>query len=103
MRNPHVIWAAVAIVAMLILGAVTLALKDKDVTVILTLAGLVAVPVLGAFGAAVYQKLDRVQEASNGSMKAVMDQLQKTQDTLTALALSSTPTAPSSTAGTSDQ
>jgi hypothetical protein len=87
MKNPHVIWAAVLIVFIMVAGAVTLVALDKDVTVILSLAGLVAVPVLSAFGVAVYQKLDQVKEASNGNLARVMDMQQKTQAQLTQLAL----------------
>jgi hypothetical protein len=87
MKNPHVIWAAVLIVFIMTGGAVTLVALDKDVTVILSLAGLVAVPVLSAFGVAVYQKLDQVKEASNGNLSRVMDMQQKTQAQLTQLAL----------------
>jgi hypothetical protein len=87
MKNPHVIWAAVIIVFIMVAGAVTLVALDKDVTVILSLAGLVAVPVLSAFGVAVYQKLDQVKEASNGNLSRVIDMQQKTQAQLTQLAL----------------
>lgn len=91
MKNPHTIWAAVVVVVVLVLGAVTLVILDKDVSIILTLAGLVAVPVLGAFGAAVYQKLDQVKEASNGNLARIMEMQQETQRQLTNLALSMTP------------
>jgi hypothetical protein len=101
MKNPHVIWAAVAIVVALVGGAVALVAMDKDVSVILTLAGLVAMPVLGAFGAALYQKLDQVKDASNGHLTAsnatlnrMMEMQQKTQEQLTTLALSMNPQAP---------
>jgi hypothetical protein len=87
MKNPHVIWAAVVIVFMLVSGAVTLVALDKDVTVILTLAALVAIPVLSAFGVAVYHKLDQVKEASNGNLERLLDMQQKTQNQLTQLAL----------------
>lgn len=99
MKNPHVIWASVVIVAMLNIGAVTLVAMDKDVTIILSLAGIVAVPVLGAFGVAVYQKLDQVHANSNSNLTRVLDMQQKTQDQLTALAMSMTPvSAPPSSA-----
>lgn len=94
MKNPHVIWAAVIIVCVLVAGTVTLSVLDKDASVVLTLAGLVAVPVLGAFGAAVYQKLDQVKEASNGNLTRMMEMQQETQRQLSALALSSQPPAP---------
>jgi chorismate synthase len=57
------------------------------VTVIISLAGLVAVPVLSAFGVAVYHKLDQVKEAANGNLARVMDMQQRTQAQLTQLAL----------------
>ena len=91
MKNPHTIWAAVVVVVVLVLGATALVILDKDVSIILTLAGLVAVPVLGAFGAAVYQKLDQVKEASNGNLARIMEMQAETQRQLTNLALSMSP------------
>lgn len=95
MKNPHVIWASVVIVFLLLTGAVTLVAMDKDVTVILSLAAIVAVPVLGAFGVAVYHKLDQVKEQGNGNLernfefqKRLLEAQQKTQEQLTALAMS---------------
>jgi hypothetical protein len=87
MKNPHVIWAAVIIVFMLVAGSVTLVALDKDVSIILTLAGLVAVPVLSAFGVAVYAKLDQVKDASNGNLSKAMEMQQRTQDQLAQLAM----------------
>ena len=104
MKNPHVIWASVVIVAMLLASAVTLVALGKDVIIILSLAGMVAVPVLAAFGVAVYQKLDQVKEQNNGNMergheflKSVLDQQQRNQDQLTSLAMSMTPNSASPT------
>lgn len=95
MKNPHTIWATVVIVGVLVAGSVTLVILDKDVSIILTLATLVAVPVLGAFGAAMYQKMDQVKEASNGSQTRILEALRETQQQLTNLALSiNPPTAP---------
>lgn len=91
MKNPNTIWAAVMIVFILVAGSVSLTILDKDPSVILTLAGLVAVPVLGAFGVAVYQKLDQVKEASNGNLTKLMDMQRETQQQLTNLALSVQP------------
>jgi hypothetical protein len=92
------VWALVVIVFILVAGAVVLVLNNKDVTVIITLVGLVVVPVLGALGVAVYQKLDQVKEASNGSftkaleashlnVKQLLDAQQKTQEQLANLAM----------------
>jgi hypothetical protein len=80
----QVSWPQVALVlgtmAILVLGAVTLAGMDKDPTIILTLAGLLAVPILGALGVAVYQKLDQVKEVSNGNLNRAHDMLEKHTD-----------------------
>jgi hypothetical protein len=91
MKNPHVIWASVVIVFLLVAPASVLVAFDKDVSIILTLAGLVAVPILGAFGVAVYHKLDQVKESSNGNLTRVLEMQQKAQDQLTLLAMSMTP------------
>lgn len=72
-KNPHVIWASVTIVCVMVAGAVILALTGNDVTVILSLAALVAIPVLAGFGAAVYQKLDQVKETSNGTLSRALN------------------------------
>lgn len=94
MKNPHTIWAAVAIVVTLVAGSVTLVILDKDVSIIMNLALLVAVPVLGAYGAAMYQKMDQVKEASNGSQTRILEALRETQHQLTNMALSVNPPSP---------
>lgn len=71
----------------LVAGVTILAVLDKDPAIILTLAGILAVPILGALGVAVYQKLDKVQEVSNGNLTRAHDMLDKhTQQTAAALA-----------------
>lgn len=91
MKSPHVIWASVAIVFMLVGGSVTLVILDKDVSVILTLAGLVAVPVLGGFGVAVYQKLDQVRDQVNGNNDKDRETIKELQATIKELALRQPP------------
>lgn len=81
------VWALVVIVFILVAGAVVLVLNNKDVTVIITLVGLVVVPVLGALGVAVYQKLDQVKEQGNGNISKVLEAQQKTQEQLANLAM----------------
>ena len=88
MKSPQTIWASVAVIFILVASSTTLIILDKEVTIILTLAMIVAVPVLGAFGVAVYQKLDQVKESSNGNLTRVLDMQQKAQDQLHALAMS---------------
>jgi len=84
-------WPQVALVLgtvfTLVAGAIILSALDKDPTIILTLAGLVAVPALGALGVAVYQKLDQVKEVSNGNLNRAHDMLERhTDQTANALA-----------------
>ena len=86
-KNPQLAWAAVVIVFILVAGAVTLSALGKDATIVLTLAGLVAVPVLGAFGAAVYQKLDQVKDLANGNNSDQMKMIKDLHDKVTTLAL----------------
>ncbi len=94
MKNPHIIWASVAIVFMLIAGSVTLTALGKDTPVILTLAAAVAVPVLGAFGAAIYQKVDQVKEISNGNTASLRAELQIAHAKIVELALQTQPPVP---------
>lgn len=86
----QVSWPQVALVLGVIIclvgGVCVLAVTDKDPAIILTLAGIIAVPVLGAFGVAVYQKLDQVREVTNGNLTRAHDMLDKhTQQTASAL------------------
>lgn len=74
-------WTQVALVLGTILvltsWASVLIILDKDFTVILTLAAVIAVPVLGAFGATAIQKLDQVKEISNGNLTRIQLQLEE--------------------------
>jgi len=92
-KNPHVIWASVAIVFMLVAGAITLVALGKDVTVILTLAAVVGVPVLGGLGVAVYQKMDSVDTKVNGNTSDMMTTIKNLQATVERLALQVPPPA----------
>lgn len=98
MKNPHVIWASVAIVVVLVAGVVILAITNKDVGEIEHLAILVALPILSAFGVAIYQKMDQtaenantkleqVKEATNGNNGKLLEMVQDLHQTVTNLAL----------------
>jgi hypothetical protein len=98
MKSPQTIWASVVIVFILVASATTLVILDKDVSIILTLTALVALPVLGGLGIAIYHKLDQVKEDSNSIASRACDMQKTTQDQLTAMALAiptSVPPAPS--------
>lgn len=91
--KPQQIWAMVTIVFILVAATTTLSILQRDVSVILTLVALVALPVLGAIGGAVYQKMNQVKENSDENMHRVLSMHQKSTDQLTNLALSMTPLA----------
>jgi len=96
-KNPHAIWASVTIIIVLLAGTVVLSLNNKDITVVITLAGLLAVPVLAALGVAIYQKMDQVKEASNGNQDKLLKMIQELQSTVTGLALQVKPPEPDKT------
>lgn len=58
----------------LVTGSVILVAMGKSETVILTVAGIIVTPILGAFGASVLNKLDQVKEISNGNLTRKDDQ-----------------------------
>lgn len=79
MRNPHVIWASVVIVAMILASTVILILNGKDTGTILAIMASIAVPLLGAFGAAGWQVLQQVKTQGNGTLSKAMEQNAATQ------------------------
>jgi len=98
MKNPHVIWASVVIIGLLVAGVVALVINGKDVDAIKDLAVLIAIPILTAFGVGVYQKvdqaaektdvkLDQVKEATNGNNDKLLTMVKELHDTVTQLAL----------------
>lgn len=76
-------------------GIVLLSLNNKSVTDILAVAALVVIPILGGlglqFGTQIQHKLDKVQETANGRLTAVMEQNEKLQAQVTALAMAVIP------------
>ena len=96
-KNPHVIWASVVIIFILIGGSVSLTLAGKDVSVILTLAAIVALPVLTSLGIATYQKVQEVKDVSNGDRDKLLQMIRGLQATVTDLALKVQPPEPDKT------
>jgi hypothetical protein len=86
-KSPAIAWAAVAVVFIMTAGAVTLAALGKDTTVILALAAAIAVPVLGGFGAVIYQKLDKVDTNTNGKNDQQLAMIKDLHDKVMLLAL----------------
>ena len=87
----HQLWAGVAIIGILVAGAVTLTLAGKDVSVIRDLAILIALPLLGlgavGGGVAIYQKQQQIEKATNGNTASLMHALTKSHEQNVQLAL----------------
>lgn len=68
----------------LMAGSVTLVVLDKDVTIILSIVGLVVTPILIAAGASIASgvsvKLENLKEASNGNLTAILNLLKEERD-----------------------
>ena len=79
-RTLHAIWASVAVVFVITAAGVSLALAGKDPAVIIAIMGALAVPLIGVFGAMIYQKLSQVQSTSNGNLSYMLEQQRKNQE-----------------------
>jgi putative effector of murein hydrolase len=86
MKNPHAIWASVAIVIVLMAGAISLTAMNKDASALISLLGLCSLPILGALGVAVYQKTDEVKNMVNGNTTQLMAALRASHEREVALA-----------------
>lgn len=104
MKNPHIVWASVAVIFILTGGVVALVINGKDVDAIKDLAVLIAIPVLSAFGVSIYQKvdhaaertdgkLDEVRQATNGNNDKLLKMVESLYNQNTNLALQVTPPA----------
>lgn len=73
MKSPHVIWASVIIVVVITAGSIILALNNKDPEVIKDTILNAAIPLLALFGVGLYQKLNKVEDTTNGNNTRLMD------------------------------
>jgi len=91
MKNPHIIWASVVIVFMMIGGAVVLSALGKDLASFTNLVLLIGIPVLGAMGVGAYQQIstsmDQVKEVNNGRMTDMLTMIKDLHAQVTSLAL----------------
>lgn len=94
MKNPHIIWASVAIVFMLLGSITTLSVLGKSTEAILTVIVAVAVPVLAGFGAVFNQKIDKVQDQVNGNANRMLTQMLLAHQQAVELAKSTPPPPP---------
>lgn len=83
MQNPHIVWASVVIIMMMVAGAVTLAAIGKPTTDITNLAVLLGLPVLAGMGMVAYQKIsqgvDQVKDTNNGRMSDMLGMIKDLQ------------------------
>jgi len=74
MKSPHVVWASVVIVALMLASTVLLTLYDKNTGTILAITASTAIPLLSAFGAAGWQVLQQVKTQGNGTLTKILEQ-----------------------------
>ena len=67
------LWASVGIAALLIVSAVVLTIFDKDITALVSIAQLVAIPILTGLGAVLYQRMGNVEGQLNGRMTQLIE------------------------------
>lgn len=66
MKNPHLVWAGVVCVFMIVGGSILLAMNDKDPEVIKDTIVNAAIPLLAVFGVGLWQKVGKVEDLTNG-------------------------------------
>lgn len=67
------LWASVGVASLLIVCAVVLIAMGKDITQLVMIANLAAIPILTGLGAVVKQRLENVEQQVNGRMTTLID------------------------------
>lgn len=67
------LWASIGIAALLIIAAVTLIVFDKDITGLVQIVNLIAIPILSGLGLMVNSRLTSVESHVNGRMTELID------------------------------
>jgi hypothetical protein len=75
--KPQVAWAMAVVVFVMMAGAVTLKIFKEDISIIITLVTVLAVPVLAGFGFKVNENLQEIKTNTNGKNDKQMDINQK--------------------------
>lgn len=75
--KPQVAWAMAVVVFVMMAGAVTLKIFKEDISIIITLVTVLAVPVLAGFGFKVNENLQEIKTNTNGKNDRQMDINQK--------------------------
>lgn len=91
----HLIWAAVVVVLAVVGGVVTLSALGANTSALVDIVILAAVPLLGAYGASLSVKVDKLTEQTNGHQTAMLNMIAQSHPAIT-----DPPTAPA--AETSD-
>lgn len=75
--KPSTAWAMVTIVAVMMGGAITLRIFKEDISIIITLVTVLAVPVLAGFGIKFNENLQEIKTNTNGKNDRQIDINQK--------------------------
>jgi hypothetical protein len=77
--KPSTVFGLVAIVFIMMAGAITLRVFGEDISIIITLVTVLAVPVLAAFGVKMHEGLQEIKANTNGRNDKQTEFLQQNQ------------------------
>lgn len=79
--KPAILWPLVALIGIVMGGAITLRLLGEDIQVIIVLITILVVPALGAFGVKIHENVQEMKTLVNGSQSRLVDTIQQGQTT----------------------
>ena len=77
--KPAILWPLVALIAIVMGGAITLRILGEDIQVVILLVSILVVPALGAFGVKIHENLQEVKASVNGNQSDLVKTIQQGQ------------------------
>lgn len=77
--KPSILWPLVALIGIVMGGAIALRSQGEDITIIILLVTILVVPALGAFGVKIHENLQEVKSSVNGNQSDLVKTIQQGQ------------------------
>lgn len=77
--KPAILWPLVALIAVVMGGAITLRILGEDIQIVILLVSVLVVPALGAFGVKIHENIQDMKTSVNGSQARLVDTIQQGQ------------------------
>lgn len=77
--KPAILWPLVALIAIVMGGAITLRTLGEDIEVIIVLVTILVVPALGAFGVKIHENIQEMKTSVNGNQNELVKTIQQGQ------------------------